>query len=188
MHYEGVGSLSRQMSKQHSPDSLLDINNLFHLNCWDWNFFRVFGYKNGQSIVYRQRLMRHTLITHDESPKVVDAPLTHIFWMWPGAFGSFFCLSSRSIPAVCMVATNRRANYKSCKSKHRVRSVDAHFQNGAASISVCFAYKGRQYFVYVNVQPIGSQITQDPWPRIVDTPLRLIFMMVQGAFHFLFCL
>jgi hypothetical protein len=40
-----------------------------------------------------------------------------------------------------------------------------------------FAYKGSQYSVYDNVQPVAPQITHDKRPTIVDTPLMLIFMM-----------
>jgi len=50
------------------------------------------------------------------------------------------------------------------------------------------AYKGSQYFVYDYGQPIAHKITQDTWPRIVNTPLALIFRMGQGSCYYLFCL
>ena len=57
---------------------------------------------------------------------------------------------------------------------------------GRKHFTFFFAYKGRQYFVYDYVEPVAPQITQVTWPKNVDAPLTLIFMMVQEAFHFLF--
>jgi len=59
--------------------------------------------------------------------------------------------------------------------------------SGREHFTFPFAYKGSQYFVYDYVQPIAPQIANDTWPRIVNPPLTLIFMMGQIAFHFLFC-
>jgi len=59
---------------------------------------------------------------------------------------------------------------------------------GREHFTFSFTNKGSQYFVYDYVQPIAHKITQDTWPRIVDTPLTLIFMMGQGACYYLFCL
>jgi len=44
-----------------------------------------------------------------------------------------------------------------------------------------FAYKGGPYLIDECLQPIATQITQDARPKIVDTPLTLIFRMGQGA-------
>jgi len=59
---------------------------------------------------------------------------------------------------------------------------------GREGIAICFAYKGRQKFLYDYVQPIGGVISQNAWPKIVDAPLMLIFMMGQGGYCNLFCL
>jgi len=59
---------------------------------------------------------------------------------------------------------------------------------GREGIAICFAYKGRQKFHYNWLQPIGGVISQDAWPKIVDTPLTLIFMMGQRGYCILFCL
>ena len=56
---------------------------------------------------------------------------------------------------------------------------------GRESFTFSFSYKGIQYFVYDYVQSIIPQITQDTWPQIVDAPWTLIFIIGQGAFHFL---
>ena len=50
-----------------------------------------------------------------------------------------------------------------------------------------FAYNGSQYFVYDYLQRIGPKITWDSWPRIIDAPLTLIFIIRRGVLHFLFC-
>ena len=52
---------------------------------------------------------------------------------------------------------------------------------GREGIAICFAYKGSQKFLYDWLQPIGGVISQDTWPKIVDAPLMLIFMMGQGV-------
>jgi len=44
---------------------------------------------------------------------------------------------------------------------------------GRKRFTFTFAYKGSQYSVYDNVQPVAPQITHDTWPRIVDAPLTL---------------
>jgi len=59
---------------------------------------------------------------------------------------------------------------------------------GWEGIAICFANKGSQRFLYDWLQPIGGVISQDAWPKIVDTPLTLIFMMGQGGYCNLFCL
>jgi len=45
---------------------------------------------------------------------------------------------------------------------------------GRERFTVSFAYKGSQYFVYDNWQPIAPQITHDTLPRIIDALLTLI--------------
>jgi len=48
---------------------------------------------------------------------------------------------------------------------------------GREGIAICWAYKGGQKFFYDWLQCIGSVITPDAWPKIVDTPLMLILKM-----------
>ena len=59
---------------------------------------------------------------------------------------------------------------------------------GREGIAICFAYKGSLRFLYDWLQPFGGVISQDAWPKIVDAPLTLIFMMGQGGYCDLFCL
>ena len=59
---------------------------------------------------------------------------------------------------------------------------------GREGISICFAYKGGQWFLYDRLQPIGYVITQNAWPIIVDAPLTLIVIMGQEGYCNLFCL
>ena len=53
---------------------------------------------------------------------------------------------------------------------------------GMVGISICFAYKGGQNFLCDWLKPIGGEISQDAWPKIVDAPLTLILMMAQGGY------
>jgi len=59
---------------------------------------------------------------------------------------------------------------------------------GREGIAICFADNGGQKFLYNWLQPIGSVITQEAWPNIVNALLIPIFMMGQGGYHNLFCL
>jgi len=59
---------------------------------------------------------------------------------------------------------------------------------GRDGIAMYFAYKGHQKYLDDWVRPIGGVISQDSWPKIVDAPLTLIFMMGQGGYCNLFCL
>jgi len=59
---------------------------------------------------------------------------------------------------------------------------------GREGIAICFAYKGSLKFRYDWLQPVGGVISQDAWPKIVDAPLTLIFMMGQGGYCNLCCL
>ena len=59
---------------------------------------------------------------------------------------------------------------------------------GSENSAIRFGYKGGQWFIYDCLQHIGSVITPNTWPIIIDTPLTLIFRMGQGGYHNLFCL
>jgi len=59
---------------------------------------------------------------------------------------------------------------------------------GMEGIGLCLAWKGSQKFLYDWLQPMGGVITQDAWPKIIDSPSKLIFMMGHGGYCYLFCL
>jgi len=59
---------------------------------------------------------------------------------------------------------------------------------GREGIALCYANKGRQKLLYDLLQPIGGVVSQNAWPKIVDAPLTLIFMMGQGGYCHLFYL
>ena len=54
-------------------------------------------------------------------------------------------------------------------------------QWGRENVALSFAYKGGQYLIYEFLQPIGTQITRDASPLIIDAPLTLIFMTGLGV-------
>jgi len=47
--------------------------------------------------------------------------------------------------------------------------------------------EGSQYLVYEWLQPFATEVTQDAQPKIVDSPLTLIFRMGQWPCGLLFC-
>jgi len=77
-------------------------------------------------------------------------------------------------------------------STHNQKLLMLHWRSfswwGREGIAIWFTYKGSQTFLYDWLQPIGGVISQDAWPKIVDAPLTLIFMMGQGGYCYLFCL
>jgi len=46
------------------------------------------------------------------------------------------------------------------------------------------SYKGNQYFIYDCLQPSNAHTALDAWPIIFDTPLTIIFKIVQVACHY----
>ena len=73
-------------------------------------------------------------MTHDEMQKLVDAWLTPIFTMGQGANHYLFSQQRRPIHWLCTVTTKSHLNYLTYKTKNHWCSIDAHFQNGAASM------------------------------------------------------
>jgi len=52
---------------------------------------------------------------------------------------------------------------------------------GRECVSFSFVYKWSLYLIYKCLHPIANQITQDARPKIIGSPLTLIFRMGQGA-------
>jgi hypothetical protein len=52
--------------------------------------------------------------------------------------------------------------------------------------AICFAFKGSKYTIYECLVPFTTEITKDAKPKVFDTPLTLIFMMVLGASYYPF--
>jgi len=70
-----------------------------------------------------------------------------------------------------MSATNRNIKYPKFEAKNHSRSVDAHFQDAAGSMSLLlFVRNGYQYLINRYLQPIGTSITQDAKLKIVHSP------------------
>jgi len=80
----------------------------------------------------------------------------------------------RKIP-LWLSAIYRWCDYPERMTKHRCRSVNAHFQVGAGWCCNLFCQK----FLYDCLQPISGVITQDAWPKIVAAPLAPIFKLGQ---------
>jgi len=78
--------------------------------------------------------MHCTLITNNERPKIVDAPLMPISMKGHRACHPPFSLYSRPIVWLYIGTTISLLNYLTYKTKNRWCSVDAQFQNGAGSV------------------------------------------------------
>jgi len=85
-----------------------------------------------QYVCYAYKRPSHWWITILTRPQIVDAPLTHIFGIGQGAWYYYFWFGRQPILSLWMAATNRHLSYPRCTDKNRWRSIEAHFQNGAA--------------------------------------------------------
>jgi len=179
---------------------------------------------------YGQHRPSHFAFTVHTRQKIVDALLTLIFRIGHGACCYYFWLERQPIPRLWMAAIICHLGYTRRTAKNCWCSVDAHFQNGAVTVSftllprnvdstlvmdssdrvtfqlqyihdqklltlhwcsfsvwgrerdaIVFDLKGSQYPVYEWLQPIATKVIQDAQPKIVDTPLALIFRM--GSDH-----
>ena len=88
----GVRSLSRQISKRYSCDSLLDILNLFHFQSCNSVFVSLVAYTTGQSFVYRQSRPHCTMNNCGAMQAIFDAPLMLILKNPQGAYHFLFDL------------------------------------------------------------------------------------------------
>jgi len=61
------------------------------------------------------------------------------------------------------------------------------FELGQGAFQCLFSDKCGEYFVYDCLKPVAPQITPDTWTTIVDALLKLIFMMGQVGYRYLFC-
>jgi len=75
-------------------------------------------------------------ITHDTWPRIVDAPLMLIFKMELGVCHFLFCLWRQPIIRLWLWETCHSPDYPRYMTKNCGRSVNAHFQDGAGSVSL----------------------------------------------------
>ena len=95
------------------------------------------AYKGCQWVDYEYFWPDQSLITIFTRPTIVDAPLTLTFRIGQWPCRCVFSLQRLAIHWLCESVTKLSSNYIPYMTKNRWRSVDAHFQNGAASMSFC---------------------------------------------------
>jgi len=83
-----------------------------------------FSLQSCRTIIYRQWPTRHTLITHDERPKIIDTALTPILIMRQGACCHLFSLKRQLILSLCIVTTELLLNHLIYKTNIGWHSVD----------------------------------------------------------------
>jgi len=99
----------------------------------------VFASKSSQYLTYGWLKPIASEITHDAKPKIVDIPLTLIFRIGQGACCYSFCIWRQPEPHWWVIATNHDLRYPRCKAKIHWGSIDAHFQNGAVTVTLCLS-------------------------------------------------
>ena len=95
------------------------------------------AYKGWQYDCYVNQRPDWFVITLRTWPKTGDAPLMLIFRMRQWPCGVPFRLSKLPIRWLFIFATKFNGNYLPYMTKIRWRSIDAHFQNGAVTVSLC---------------------------------------------------
>ena len=96
----------------------------------------MLAYKTGQNSIYRQLLPSRVSINHHARSTSVDAALTLIFKIGQGVCHCLFGLQRRPIICICITKNKSLYNYLTYKTENRWYSIDAYFQNGAASVSL----------------------------------------------------
>ena len=102
-------------------------------------------------------------IIQDATAKIVDALLTLIFRLRMGPCRFLFCPSRLPICWLWIPASKWHPNGLTYKIKNCWRSVDAHFQNVAVTVSISLLpIKAAHTLVMDNSQQIGFQLTYLP--------------------------
>jgi len=87
----------------------------------------------------------------DARPNIVGTPWTLIVMTGLGVCHFLFGLSTQPILSVCIKIANSQINYPTCKTKNCGRSVDAHFQNGAGTVSLSLLHINSAYSSFINL-------------------------------------
>jgi len=133
----------------------------WHSVSWWGNVFvmRCLKWKPCHNIVYEILPHCDTQITQDPTPKIIDTPLTLNLRMGQRACWYYFHLGSQRRPQLCEAATNHHLAYTRCTAKYRWRSIDAHFQNGAGTMSyTLLPRKAASTLVMYSSHPVTFQL------------------------------
>jgi len=95
----------------------------------------VSPYKGCLFLVDRRLRSFSNYIAQNEWPKIVVAPFKLSDKIGQEAYSSHLCLWRQSILLLYMTTTNSHFTYLTYRTNNCWRSIDAHFQNGAVSLS-----------------------------------------------------
>jgi len=134
-----IRSFDRFYRLKHSESLTCSLENELSCDCpggCRGNIACLLAYKGSQLPVYRCLWSFATLITQDAKSKIVVARLTIIVKMGQEARSFRFCLERQPIQWLYITMTNSRWYYLTYMTKNHWRSVDAHFQDRAESMSL----------------------------------------------------
>jgi hypothetical protein len=124
-----------RLSKIHDQESLT-----LHWHSFSWwgreHFTVSFAYRGNQYNVYDYMQPVTPQIIQDTWPRIIEALWMLILVMGQGAFNFLFCLSRQPILSLWLYATCCYTDCPRYMTKNRWRSVDAHFHDGAGSVSL----------------------------------------------------
>jgi len=132
-----------------------------------WEHHLLSAYNGGQFPVYR--CLRSFAI---RLPRMPDQKLLSLHWdskikMGQGACSSLLCFSRQPILWLYITMTNSLFTYLTYETNNRWHSIDAHFQNGAGSVSYSLLRINAVYTSFMNV--------------CIQLPLRLPKMQDQNS-------
>jgi hypothetical protein len=135
------------------------------------------AYKGGQYSIYESLQPFTTQNTKDAKPKIVIAPLRRIFIIGQGAYRFLFVLHRLPILHLSEPTAMHNTEYQWCKTKHLWHSIDAHFHDGAGSMSLSLCpteAANHPFMISQSHSQLWLPIVQNH--KIVDAPLTLILM------------
>jgi len=142
------------------------------------------GWKGRHYFIYDLLPQSDSGISQDAIAKIYDAAMTLIFRMGLGAHCYCFCPYGQPTSDLWRFATNHELGYPRNKTNNRYCSIDAHFQDGAGSMSrMCLPFNvaSTSFMDVLNQSPVRLPKIQDR--NILSLHLTLILMMGQRAFR-----
>jgi hypothetical protein len=114
------------------------ISLMLHWRSFSWwgmeGIAICFAYNGSQKFLYNWLQPIGGVISQDEWPQIVDAPLTVIFMIGQGGSCYLFCLWRGPKIPLWLTTTYRRGDFPGHITKNCWRSVDAHFAMAVSTI------------------------------------------------------
>jgi hypothetical protein len=142
----------------------------------------IFAQKGGQHYDYGYLPLLSHWIVYDATPKIVDAPLTLIFWRWLRYGCCLFCPYRQSILPWWINAVTQPSHYQRCKTKYGDSPLMLIAPMGKRACLLPFYIQSRPVtllWIDVTMQPVDWR---KDLSKIVETPLTFTLETYQQSF------